>query len=101
MLRYPWISDESEKIIEESKNSAKRILEDAKVKSSEITKRIEYQADQKILSMETDSINNIKTVTGKIIINASKLFIISKLDKKENADLILNASKEIKKSVLN
>jgi len=54
------ISEEADKTLKEAKENAKRIIEEAKIKSSEIIKRKEDQAEQKILALENDAINNIK-----------------------------------------
>ena len=95
------ISDEAEKIIEEAKDVAKKIREDTNVKCAEILQRREEQAKQKIMALETEAMNNIKKVTGSIIIESSKIFIKSNLDKKQNSNIITNSSNQIKSSLLN
>ena len=86
---------------EEAKENAKRIIEEAKIKSSEIIKRKEDQAEQKILALENDAINNIKKITGNIIIESSKIYINDKIDKEENSKLITKSSSEIKSISIN
>ena len=95
------ISEEADKILKEAKENAKRIIEEAKIKSSEIRKRKEDQAEQKILALENDAINNIKKITGNIIIESSKIYINDKIDKEENSKLITKSSSEIKSISIN
>ena len=95
------ISEEADNIIKEAKENAKKIIEEAKVKSSEIIKRKEDQANQKILALETDAINNIKKISSNIIIESSKTYINQKLNAKEKANLITKSSNEIKSISIN
>ena len=95
------ISNEAEQIIKDAKDAAKKIREDANVRCSEIIKRREEQAKQKIMALETEAVNNIKKITGSIIIESSKVFIESNLDKKENNNIISKSSNQIKSSFLN
>ena len=95
------ISNEAEKIIKDAQDAAKKIREDANVSCSEIIKRREEQAKQKIMALETEALNNIKKITGSIIIESSKAFIESNLDKKENNNIISKSSNQIKSSFLN
>ena len=95
------ISDEADKIINDAKDAAKKIRDDANVKCSEIIQRREEQAKQKIMALETEAVNNIKKVTGSIIIETSKIFIESNLDKKENNNIITSSSNQIKSTLLN
>ena len=95
------ISNEAEQIIKDAQDAAKKILEDANVSCSEIIKRREEQAKQKIMALETEAVNNIKKITGSIIIESSKVFIESNLDKKENNNIISKSSNQIKSSFLN
>jgi F-type H+-transporting ATPase subunit b len=95
------VSDEADKIIKEAQDAAKKIRQDADVMCSEIIKRREEQAKQKITALETEAVNNIKKVTSSIIIESSKILIESNLDKKENNNIITNSSKQIKSSLLN
>ena len=95
------ISEESENIIKEAKETAKKIHEEALLKSSEIVKRRENQALQKIAALETEAIKNIKKITGSIVIDSTKVFLESNLDKKENIKLISKSSNEIKSTLLN
>ena len=94
-------SDEAEKIIKGAQDAAKKIREDTKVKCTEIIQRREEQAKQKMMALETEAVNNIKKVTGSIIIESSKIFIESNLDKKENSNIITSSSSQIKSSLLN
>ena len=95
------ISNEAEQIIKDAQDAAKKIREDANVSCSEIIKRREEQAKQKIMALETEAVNNIKKITGAIIIESSKVFIESNLDKKENNNIISKSSNQIKSSFLN
>ena len=95
------ISNEAEQIIKDAKDAAKKIREDTNVSCSEIIKRREEQAKQKIMALETEAVNNIKKITGSIIIESSKVFIESNLDKKENNNIISKSSNQIKSSFLN
>ena len=95
------ISNEAEQIIKDAQDAAKKIQEDANVSCSEIIKRREEQAKQKIMALETEAVNNIKKITGSIIIESSKVFIESNLDKKENNNIISESSNQIKSSFLN
>lgn len=95
------ISNEAEQIIKDAQDAAKKIREDANVSCSEIIKRREEQAKQKIMALETEAVNNIKKITASIIIESSKVFIESNLDKKENNNIISKSSNQIKSSFLN
>ena len=95
------ISDEADKIIKDAQNAAKKIQDDTNIKCSEIIQRREEQAKQKIMALETEAVNNIKKITGSIIVESSKIFIQSNLDKKENDSIITNSTNQIKSSLLN
>jgi len=95
------ISNEAEQIIKDAQDAAKKIRDDANVSCSAIIKRREEQAKQKIMALETEAVNNIKKITGSIIIESSKVFIESNLDKKENNNIISKSSNQIKSSFLN
>ena len=95
------ISNEAEQIIKDAQDAAKKIRDDAIVSCTEIIKRREEQAKQKIMALETEAVNNIKKITGSIIIESSKVFIESNLDKKENNNIISKSSNQIKSSFLN
>jgi len=95
------ISNEAEQIIKDAQDAAKKIRDDANVSCSEIIKRREEQAKQKIMALETEAVNNIKKITGSLIIESSKVFIESNLDKKENNNIISKSSNQIKSSFLN
>jgi len=101
LLNQKNISEESENIIKEAKETAKKIHEEALFKSSEIVKRRENQALQKIASLETEAIKNIKKITGSIVIDSTKVFLESNLDKKESIKLISKSSNQIKSTLLN
>ena len=95
------VSDEAEQIINEAKDAANKIRKDADVKCSEIIQRREQQANEKILALEIEAVNNIRKITGSIIVESSKIFIQSNLDKKENSNIITTSSNQIKSSLLN
>ena len=94
------VSEEAENIIRDAKETAKKIQEEAYSKSSDLIKRKEEQAKQKIIALETDAIKNIKKITGNVIIESSKIYIEANIDKKENINLISKSSNEIKSSLL-
>ena len=95
------ISDEADKIIKDAQNAAKKIQDDTNIKCSEIIQRREEQAKQKIMALETEAVNHIKKVTGSIIVESSKIFIKSNIDKKKNNSIITNSSNQIKSSLFN
>ena len=95
------ISEEANNILKEAKENAKTRMEEAKAKSSEIIKRKEEQAEQKILTLENDAINQIKKITSNIVIESSKIYIDEHLDPKENSKLITKSSNEIKATSIN
>ena len=92
-------SEEFNQIIKEAKEAAKKIKEDADVKSLEIIKRREEQAKQRIMASENEAIKEIKRVSGTVAIESAKVFIKNNLDKKENLNLITQASNEIKSTL--
>ena len=94
-------SEEFNQIIKEAKEAAKKIKEDADVKSLEIIKRREEQAKQRIMAYENEAIKEIKRVSGTVAIESAKVFIKNNLDKKENLNLITQASNEIKSTLAN
>ena len=93
------VSDEAENLIKDAKETARKIQEEANIKSIEMIKRKEDQAKQKILSLEAEAIQNIKEITSRIVIEASKIYIKNRLDNKEHLNLISKSSKEIKSSI--
>ena len=94
-------SEEFNQIIKEAKEAAKKIKDDADVKSLETIKRREEQAKQRIMAFENEAIKAIKRVSGTVAIEAAKIYIKTHLDKKENVNLITKASNEIKSSLSN
>ena len=94
------VSDEAENLIKNAKETAKKIQEEANLKSLEMIKRKEEQTKQKILSLEAEAIKNIKEITSSIVIESSKTYIKKKLDNKENINLISKSSSEIKSSII-
>ena len=94
------VSDEAENLIKDAKETAKKIQEEANLKSLEMIKRKEEQAKQKILSLEAEAIKNIKEITSQIIIESSKIYIKDKLDNREKVNLISKSSNEIKSSIM-
>ena len=94
-------SEEFNQIIKEAKEAAKKIKDDADVKSLEIIKRREEQAKQRIMAFENEAIKAIKRVSGTVAIESAKIYIKAHLDKKENGNLITKASNEIKSSLSN
>ena len=94
------VSDEAENLIKNAKETAKKIQEEANLKSLEMIKRKEDQAKQKILSLEAEALKNIKEITSSIIIESSKAYIKQKLDNEENINLISKSSNEIKSTTI-
>ena len=94
------VSDEAENLIKNAKETAKKIQEEANLKSLEMIKRKEEQVKQKISSLEAEALKNIKEITSRIVIDASKIYIKNKLDNKEKLNLISKSSNEIKSSII-
>ena len=94
-------SEEFNQIIKEAKEAAKKIKDDADVKSLEIIKRREEQAKQRIMAFENEAIKAIKRVSGTVAVESAKIYIKTHIDKKENVNLITKASNEIKSSLSN
>ena len=94
-------SEEFNQIIKEAKEAAKKIKDDADVKSLETIKRREEQAKQRIMAFENEAIKAIKRVSGTVAIESAKIYIKTHLNKKENVNLITKASNEIKSSLSN
>ena len=94
------VSDEAENIIKDAKETANKIQEEANLKSLEMIRRKEEQAKQKILSLEAESIKNIREVTSRIVIESTKTYIKQKMDSKENVNLISKSSDKIKSIIL-
>ena len=94
------VSDEAENLIKNAKETAKKIQEEANLKSLEMIKRKEEQAKQKILSLEAEAIQYIKEITSSILIESSKTYFKHNLDNKENVNLISKSSNEIKSSII-
>ena len=94
-------SEEFNQIIKEAKEVAKKIKEDAEVKSLDIIKRREEQAKQRIMTLENEAIKDIKRISGTIAVESAKVYIKNNLNEKENINLITQASAEIKSSLTN
>ena len=94
------VSDEAENLIKDAKETAKKIQEEANLKSLDMIKRKEEQAKQKILSLEAEAIRNIREFTSLIVIESSKTYIKDKLDDQENVNLISKSSNEIKSLII-
>ena len=94
------ISDEAENLIKDAKETAKKIQEEANLKSLEMIKRKEEQTKQKILSLEAEAIKNIKDITSRLVIETSKNYIKNNLDNKEKLNLVSISANEIKSSIL-
>jgi F-type H+-transporting ATPase subunit b len=77
-------SEEFNQIIKEAKEAAKKIKDDADVKSLETIKRREEQAKQRIMAFENEAIKAIKRVSGTVAIESAKIYIKTHLDKKEH-----------------
>jgi len=94
-------SEEFNQIIKEAKEAAKKIKDDADIKSLQIIKRREEQAKQRIMAFENEAIKAIKRVSGTVAVESAKIYIKTHIDKKENVNLITKASNEIKSSLSN
>ena len=94
------VSDEAENLIKNAKETAKKIQEEANLKSIDMIKRKEEQAKQKILSLEAEAIKNIKEITSRIVVESSKIYIKNKLDDKGNDALISKSLNEIKSFII-
>ena len=86
---------EIENILSEAKEAAKKIKADAELKATEVVKRKEDQAKQKINASQTEIIDQIKEITSKAIILYSKEYIKTSIDKKISKDIFFKTTKEI------
>ena len=82
-------------ILSEAKEAAKKIKADAELKATEVVKRKEDQAKQKINASQTEIIDQIKEITSKAIILYSKEYIKTSIDKKISKDIFSKTTKEI------
>ena len=86
---------EIENILSEAKEAAKKIKADAELKATEVVKRKEDQAKQKINASQTEIIDQIKEITSKAIILYSKEYIKTSIDKKISNDIFTKTTQEI------
>jgi len=79
---------EAEEIINTAKKSAKDIKVKAKAEIEETIARREAQLEERIARMEVAAIEEIKTHTANLAIEATAEIIADKLDKKANQALV-------------
>ena len=91
--------NEIENIMLEAKEAAKKIKSDAELKATEIVKRKEDQAKQKINASQTEIIDQIKEITSKSVILSSEEYIKASIDKKISKNIFANTTKEINNKI--
>ena len=91
--------NEIENIMLEAKEAAKKIKIDAELKATEIVKRKEDQAKQKINASQTEIIDQIKEITSKSVILSSEEYIKASIDKKISKNIFANTTKEINNKI--
>ncbi len=90
------VSDEAENLIKDAKETAKKIQEEANLKSIEIIKRKEEQAKQKINNAQIEAINSIKNISAEISIKSAKVYIHNELDNKIQKALYSDSKEKLK-----
>ena len=91
--------NEIQNIMLEAKEAAKKIKIDAELKATEIVKRKEEQAKQKINASQTEIINQIKEIASKSVILSSEEYIKASIDKKISKNIFANTTKEINNKI--
>ena len=93
------VSDEAENLIKDAKETAKKIQEEANLKSLEIIKRKEEQAKQKINNAQIEAINNIKNISSELSVKSAKVYIQNELDSKIQKALYSNSKQKLKEKL--
>ena len=93
------VSDEAENLIKNAKETAKKIQEDANLKSLETIKRKEEQAKQKINNAQIEAINNIKNISAELSVKSAKVYIQNELDSKIQKALYSDSKQKLKEKL--
>ena len=86
-------------IIDNAKNTAKQIEDDALKKSEIIIKRKEEQAKQKINNAQIDAINSIKDISAELSVKSAKLYIQNQLDSNIQKTLYSESKEKLKEKL--
>ena len=93
------VSDEAENLIKNAKETAKKIQEEANLKSLEMIKRKEEQAKQKINNAQIEAINNIKNLSAELSVKSAKIYIQNELDSKIQKALYSDSKQKLKEKL--
>ena len=93
------VSDEAENLIKNAKETAKKIQEEANLKSLEMIKRKEEQAKQKINNAQVEALNNIKNISAELSVKSAKLYIQNELDNKIQKTLYSDSKEKLKEKL--
>ena len=93
------VSDEAENLIKNAKETAKKIQEEANLKSLEMIKRKEEQAKQKINNAQIEAINSIKNISAELSIKSAKVYIQNELDSKIQKALYSDSKQKLKEKL--
>ena len=86
-------------IIEDAKQTAKKIKSDAINKTELVIKRKEEQAKDKISAAQIDAVNNIKDLGAELSIKSAQSYLEKELDNKSQKKLYAVSTKELKQSL--
>ena len=93
------VSDEAENLIKNAKETAKKIQEEANLKSIEMIKRKEEQAKQKINNAQVEALNNIKNISAELSVKSAKVYIQNELDAKIQKALYSDSKQKLKEKL--
>ena len=93
------MSDEAENLIKNAKETAKKIQEEANLKSLEMIKRKEEQAKQKINNAQIEALNNIKNISAELSVKSAKVYIQNELDSKIQKALYSDSKQKLKEKL--
>ena len=93
------VSDEAENLIKNAKETAKKIQEEANLKSLEMIKRKEEQAKQKINNAQIEALNNIKNISAELSVRSAKVYIQNELDSKTQKNLYSDSKQKLKEKL--
>mgnify|MGYP003328141271 CR=1 FL=1 len=93
------VSDEAENLIKNAKETAKKIQEEANLKSLEMIKRKEEQAKQKINNAQIEALNNIKNISAELSVKSAKVYIQNDLDSKIQKALYSDSKQKLKEKL--
>ena len=93
------VSDEAENLIKNAKETAKKIQEEANLKSIEMIKRKEEQAKQKINNAQVEALNNIKNISAELSVKSAKVYIQNELDSKIQKALYSDSKQKLKEKL--